>query len=241
MLRLDRIRCSIQLGRYGTASSGMPACCGVRSALRELQWKQAVTTFSHVSCPPLEIGITWSRVRCGREKRSPQYRHSCASRANSAVLVSAGVGHRPRSLAWPRAAMIGGRLTTVCLPDRRDRPPCTCRQGSPRVQATAPRAYRHTASCQVIQSRTRPCASRERKRTAPPAVPQTSKPCTGTSGAPASIRPGSAVSVSIGNRAYTGFMTIWESRRRRTAGPVPARTGPGPSARAGRRRGCGRG
>ena len=30
MLRFDRIRCSTQLGRYGTASSGMFACCGVR-------------------------------------------------------------------------------------------------------------------------------------------------------------------------------------------------------------------
>jgi hypothetical protein len=38
MFRFDRIRCSIQLGRYGTASSGIPACCGVLLPLRELQW-----------------------------------------------------------------------------------------------------------------------------------------------------------------------------------------------------------
>ncbi|MCY1379930.1 hypothetical protein D9M69_676970 [compost metagenome] len=58
MLRFDRIRCSIQLGRYGTASNGMCACCGVRLLLRELQVKQAVTTFSQMSRPPLDSGST---------------------------------------------------------------------------------------------------------------------------------------------------------------------------------------
>ena len=39
--------------------------------MRELQWKHAVTTFSHMSRPPLESGITWSRVRCGHDYPRP--------------------------------------------------------------------------------------------------------------------------------------------------------------------------
>ena len=50
----------------------MCACCGVRPPLRELQWKQAATTFSHVSRPPRESGCTWSRVRCWRLNSRPQ-------------------------------------------------------------------------------------------------------------------------------------------------------------------------
>ncbi len=42
----------------------MPACCGVRSLLRELQWKQAVTTFSQQS-RAFDSGTTWSRVSVG--------------------------------------------------------------------------------------------------------------------------------------------------------------------------------
>ena len=164
MLRFDRIRCSIQLGRKGTASSGMPACCGVRLPLRELQWKQAATTFSQMSRPPLETGCTWSRVSAERWNSRPQYRHRCWSRANSAWLVSAGVGSSACGRAWPRAAMIGCSWTMLCSPLARQMPPWISRQGSPRVQATAPRAYRQVASCQLIQSRARPCASRPSRR-----------------------------------------------------------------------------
>ena len=67
--------------------------------------------------------------------------------------------------AWPLAATIGCRSMVLCSPVARQMPPCTVTQGSPSVQATAPRAYRHAASCQLIQSRTRPWASSERKRT----------------------------------------------------------------------------
>src|SRR5690606_12494508 len=102
MLRLERIRCSTQLGRKGTASSGIDACCGVRPPLRELQWKQAETTFSQMSRPPCDSGSTWSRVSCWRLQSRPEYRHRCWSRANSAALVSAGVGSSACARAWPR-------------------------------------------------------------------------------------------------------------------------------------------
>src|SRR3546814_5022665 len=76
--------CSSDLGRYGTASNGMLACCGVRLLLRRLQARQALTTFSHSSLPCLEIGSTWSRVSSARLKCSPQYRQigraSCRER-----------------------------------------------------------------------------------------------------------------------------------------------------------------
>src|SRR5574337_2181917 len=60
MLRLERIRCSTQLGRYGTASSGMLTSCWVRLLFFRLHARQALTTFSHSSVPRLEIGSTWS-------------------------------------------------------------------------------------------------------------------------------------------------------------------------------------
>ena len=69
----------------------MCACAGVRPPLRVLQARQALTTFSQVSRPPLDRGRTWSRVSCGRANCWPQYRHRWASRANRAVLDSAGV------------------------------------------------------------------------------------------------------------------------------------------------------
>src|SRR5215467_8750510 len=42
--------------------------------------------------------------------------------------------------------------------------PWIVRHGPPRVQATAPRTYKQTASCQLIQSRMRPVESRDRTR-----------------------------------------------------------------------------
>src|SRR3546814_3797914 len=79
------------------------AFCGVRPPLRELQWKQAETTFSQMSRPPCDSGSTWSRVSCWRLQSRPQYRHRCWSRANSAVLVSAGVGSSACARAWTRS------------------------------------------------------------------------------------------------------------------------------------------
>ena len=40
---------------------------------------------------------------------------------------------------WGRATM-GCSSIRLCSPVSRETPPCTCRQGSPSVQATAPRA-----------------------------------------------------------------------------------------------------
>ena len=108
--------------------------------MRELQWKQAVTTFSQQSRPPLDSGMTWSRVSVGRLNCWPQYMHSWASRAKRAWLVRFGVGSIARERAWPRAAMIGCRSMPLCRPLKRLVPPWMCRQGSPSVQATASRA-----------------------------------------------------------------------------------------------------
>ena len=54
----------------------MPACCGVRPPLRELQWKQAETTFSQMSRPPFDTGIDMvaGQVRA-RLYSWPQYMH----------------------------------------------------------------------------------------------------------------------------------------------------------------------
>ena len=46
------------LGTQSPLPEHMPACCGLRPPLRELQWKQAATTFSHVSRPPFDNGMT---------------------------------------------------------------------------------------------------------------------------------------------------------------------------------------
>src|SRR6185312_10625227 len=86
------------------------------------------------------------------------------SRAKSATLVSAGAGSIAAGRAWPVEATIGCSVSVDCKPVRRLMPPWIVRHGSPRVQATAPRTYKHTASCQLIQSRMRPVESRDRTR-----------------------------------------------------------------------------
>ena len=92
-------------------------------------------------------------------------------------------------------------------PVARHTPPCTVRQGSPSVHATAPRAYRQAASCQLIQSSTRPCASSESTLTAG-ACSRGGGAATGAE-APVQTRPACAVSVSIGKTAYTRMTTVW--------------------------------
>ena len=240
MLRLDRIRCSIQLGRYGTASSGMPACCGVRLPLRELQWKQAETTFSQMSRPPLDTGCTWSRVSEERWNSRPQYRHRPWSRANSAGLVSAGVGSSACGRACPRAAMIGCSCTMLCSPLARHVPPWISRQGSPRVQATAPRAYRQVASCQLIQSSARPWASSPSRRR--PGKRRTEAGGRSPSATSIAVRDpvrtgrSVALSVSIGKPAYTPLVTVCVQARRglpAASGRRRVGTGQSPNSSAG--------
>src|SRR5690606_22308157 len=210
MFRLERIRCSIQLGRYGMASSGIDAWAGLRPPLRELQAKQAATTFSQVSTPPRDTGWTWSRVSFWRGNACPQYMHRCWSRAKSALLVSAGVGSSARALAWPRAATMGWSSTTLRAPVARLVPPRTARQGSPRVQATAPRTYRQVASCQLIQSSARPWASRASRRTRPRAGTPMPADCGVAGGAGGSMpltRRSRALPGSMGTAVYTLPMT----------------------------------
>src|SRR5690606_14064473 len=214
------------------------AWAGVRPPLRELQWKQALTTFSHRSRPPWDSGTTWSRVSCWRGNWLPQYRHRCWSRANSAGLLSAGVGLMALARACPRAAMIGCTCSTLWRPVLRLMPPCTVRQGSPRVQVTASRAYRQAASCQLIQSRTRPWASRESRRTLSSLgwedtawpwgdrSPAAAVPGAGGD-APARSRRSFALSSFIGLTAYTRIVTRW-GRARGCAGVADV-----PSARDG--------
>src|SRR5688500_266440 len=86
------------------------------------------------------------------------------SRANSAALVSAGAGSIEPGRACPVLATIGCSSMMLWRPRLRLIPPWIVRQVSPRVQATAPRTYRQTASCQLIQSRMRPVESRDRTR-----------------------------------------------------------------------------
>ena len=79
----------------GRAGSARRALCrghistsrGRRSPLRRLQGEQAATTFSQVVCPPLERGITWSKVR---SSRSPQYWQVKRSRRKTLKRVKAG-------------------------------------------------------------------------------------------------------------------------------------------------------
>lgn len=59
------------VGRFGVHIRGMLASLGVRSPFLTLHFRQAATTFSHASPPPLERGRIWSMVRSCR--RSPQY------------------------------------------------------------------------------------------------------------------------------------------------------------------------
>src|SRR5690554_2645620 len=60
---------------------------GIRLPLRRLHGAQAATTFSQVVRPPLERGMTWSKVRSCRE---PQYWHSNLSRRKTLKRVNAG-------------------------------------------------------------------------------------------------------------------------------------------------------
>ena len=214
----------------------MLACCGVRPPLRELQWKHAATTFSQWSRPPCDSGMTWSRVRCWRWNSRPQYRHRCWSRANSAWLVSAGVGSSACGRACPRAAMIGCSSIRLRSPVTRLVPPCTVRQGSPRVHATAPRAYRQVASCQLIQSSTRPCASSESRRTASrragmafgKARGEASR--AGSASEPACSRRNFALSGSIGTRVYTPRVTVWVAPQASNAAASSAISGAAPDS-----------
>src|SRR5690554_353799 len=113
--------------------------------------------------------------------------------------------------------MIGCRSSTLRMPVTRLIPPCTLRQGSPRVQVTASRAYRQAASCQLIQSSTRPWASSESRRTlSRRGMRPAASRCGGyglpeASGAggrsPAASRRSFALSSFIGETAYTRFVT----------------------------------
>ncbi len=69
-------------GTNGCFSSGIPACSGVRAALRWLSSAQEATVFSQVSCPPWARGTTWSTV----DARRPQYAHRCWSRMSTPLL-----------------------------------------------------------------------------------------------------------------------------------------------------------
>lgn len=51
------------LGFRGFAINFIPASSGVRLPFLLLQEMQAVTRFSQVSVPPLDLGITWSTVK----------------------------------------------------------------------------------------------------------------------------------------------------------------------------------
>ena len=53
---------SAGVGSNGCRSSGIPACSGVRSALRWLSSAHDATVFSQVSPPPCDRGTTWSTV-----------------------------------------------------------------------------------------------------------------------------------------------------------------------------------
>ena len=64
----SKIETSRQVGTRATNRSGMPAPCGVRSALRRLHGSQAQTVLSQVLRPPRDGGTTWSMV----VPRSPQ-------------------------------------------------------------------------------------------------------------------------------------------------------------------------
>ena len=68
----------------------MPHCLGNRLPLIRLQIWQQVTTFSQVVRPPLERGITWSKVSSGVGNDSPQYWQAKLSRRKTLNRVKAG-------------------------------------------------------------------------------------------------------------------------------------------------------
>lgn len=90
IFRFDNARYSAQLGIYGIANSGILDSSGRRFPFLELQLLHAVTTFDHLSLPPLESGCTWSRVKLDSWKFPPQYMHKCASLRNSSRFVRGG-------------------------------------------------------------------------------------------------------------------------------------------------------
>lgn len=73
---------SAGVGSNGSRSSGIPACSGVRSALRWLSSAHEATVFSQESAPPRDRGTTWSTVVA----RRPQYAHRCWSRTSTPRL-----------------------------------------------------------------------------------------------------------------------------------------------------------
>lgn len=125
---LARIASSIAsagVGSNGWCSSGIPACSGVRSALRWLSSAQDATVFSQVSPPPCARGTTWSTVVA----RRPQYAHRCWSRTSTPrldhgaclrngtrtyrqSLITRGTG---RSTAAPRTRRSGWACSTTAL------------------------------------------------------------------------------------------------------------------------------
>ena len=62
---------NIKRGAKGLRFSAMFASLGVRSRFFALQRRQQATTLVQLVGPPLERGITWSKVRS--LERTPQY------------------------------------------------------------------------------------------------------------------------------------------------------------------------
>jgi hypothetical protein len=75
------------MGALGLVFSTIPASCRRRSLLVELQRSHAVTTLSQVCCPPLERGITWSRVK---RLLVPQYWQVWLSRLSTSRRFTGG-------------------------------------------------------------------------------------------------------------------------------------------------------
>ena len=95
---LRRVRAASTSGRAGRFRRCMPACSGVRSALRALHGSQAATQLVQLDTPPCERGTTWSTV--------------IASPAGLGAAVLAGVvvalGHVPPAEGH-RRRRAGGR------------------------------------------------------------------------------------------------------------------------------------
>ena len=136
ILRFDSARYSAQLGINGMAKSGIFASSGWRLPFLELQLLHAVTTFDHLSLPPLERGCTWSRVKLDSWKLPPQYIHKWASLRNSSRFVSGGKSRRTLFLMTERLmATIELTLTSERSPLILFVPPLKENMLSPAVQA----------------------------------------------------------------------------------------------------------
>ena len=95
--RFDNSSHSAVSGAYGTASSGMRACSGVREPLRRLHGPHAVATFSHTVLP--HVGPT---VRARHHVIAGQRReHEALAAVQAQVLVATVSGGASRDSGRP--------------------------------------------------------------------------------------------------------------------------------------------